>query len=155
MTIERVLLCVDGSPAALAAARLAIGLAAGWRAAVRAVYVAQDAGIGAAIDAIGMGRLPPAEQRLAKAATGVLDHIVELGRAGGAKVETKLVWGEPFEELLREARTYRPDIVAIGRAGRRGPGPALGAVTEHLLEFAEWPVIVVPAAGDPEEPPAR
>jgi hypothetical protein len=34
----------------------------------------------------------------------------------------------------------------MGRTGRRGPGRALvGTQVEHVLEFTEWPVIVVPA----------
>ena len=33
----------------------------------------------------------------------------------------------------------------MGRTGRRGPGRALvGSEVERVLEFTDWPVIVVP-----------
>jgi nucleotide-binding universal stress UspA family protein len=144
--IERVLLCVDGSPAALAASRLTVELALGWGAQVRAIYVVQDSVIAEAIDAASAGRLPPAEQRLEIAASGLLAHVVNLGRARGIEIEPVRRLGEPLREILREARAYRPDVVVIGLAGRRGSAPTvIGSVTAHLLEFTEWPVIVVPA----------
>lgn len=58
MTVERVLLCVGGSPIALEATRLTIGLALGWGARVRAVFVVQDGVIvvpGSAGDGTGRG----------------------------------------------------------------------------------------------------
>lgn len=144
--IGRVLLCVDGSPAALAAARLTVDLALGWGAAVRAICVVQDSAIAEAIDAASAGHLAPAEQRLEAAAGGLLAHVVNLGLGRGIKIEPVRRLGEPFREILREARAYRPDLIVIGLAGRRGPGPTvIGTVTAHLLEFTEWPVIVVPA----------
>lgn len=146
MKIERVLLCVDGSPSALEAARLTVEFALGWSAAVRAIYVVQDSVVAAAIDAAAAGHLPPAEHRLAVAAGEVLAYVAHLGRARGVAIETIQRLGEPFHEILREARAYRPDIIVMGRAGRRGPGPTvIGTVTAHLLEFTEWPVLVVPA----------
>lgn len=65
-------------------------------------------------------------------------------------METVLRHGEAFAEILREARAFRPDFVVIGRTRGLGPGPTvIGTVTAQLLEFAEWPVIVVPGvAGD-------
>jgi nucleotide-binding universal stress UspA family protein len=156
MRIARILLCVDGSPAALEAARLAVGLASDWRADVRAVYVVQDSVVAEAVDAAAAGRLPPAEQRLAVAASDVLAHVERLCRFRGVAIETIQRPGDPFPEILREARSYRPDIIVIGRAGRRGPGPTvIGTVTAHLLEFTEWPVVVVPAhePGPPDPGP--
>jgi nucleotide-binding universal stress UspA family protein len=144
--IGRVLLCVDGSPSALEAARLTVDLAIGWNAVVRAVYVVQDSVAAQAIDAAAAGHLPPAEQRLAVAAGDVLAYVAHLGRAQGVEIETIQLLGDPFREILREARSYYPDMIVIGLAGRRGPGPVvIGTVMAQLLEFTEWPVIVVPA----------
>jgi nucleotide-binding universal stress UspA family protein len=145
MNVRRVLLCMDGSPAALAAARLAIGLADEWHVPVRAISVIRDSGIAARLDLVEAGRLPPAEQRAANSALGVLGHVADLAREHRVELETVLLTGEPSEMILREAADYRPDLIAIGRLGRRGPRPAVGSVTEQLLEFTEWPVLVVPA----------
>lgn len=44
------------------------------------------------------------------------------------------------------ARALPADLVVLGSAGRRGPGqPYIGHHTQHILEFAEWPVLTVPA----------
>ncbi len=149
MRIDRVLLCVDGSPVALEATRLAIGLAGEWRANVRAIYVVADLDVAARIDAAAPRGRPPAHGRLTVAGSDVLAHVVRMGRAEGVEIEPLLRHGEAFDEILREARAFHPDVVVIGRTRRRGPGPiVIGTVTAQLLEFAEWPVIVVP--GRPE-----
>jgi nucleotide-binding universal stress UspA family protein len=148
--IERVLLCVDGSTVALEATRLAIGLAGDWGARMRAVYVVGDLGVAAQIDAAAPRGEPPAEERLAIAGGDVLANVDRLGRQADVATETVLRHGEAIVEILREARAFRPDFVVIGRNRRLGPGPTvIGTVTAQMLEFAEWPVIVVPGrAGD-------
>ena len=150
MKIERALLCVDGSAVALEAARLAIGLASDWGSLVRAVYVVGDLDAAAQIDAAAPRGRPPAEGRLEMVGGKVLARVDWLGRQAGVAMETVLRRGEAFSEILREARAFSPDIVVIGRTRRLGPGPiVIGTVTAQLLEFAEWPVIVVPGrAGD-------
>lgn len=46
---------------------------------------------------------------------------------------------------LADAHSWHPDYVVIGRTGRSGPGsPMVGSLAVHLLEFTDWPVIVVP-----------
>jgi nucleotide-binding universal stress UspA family protein len=145
VTIRRVLLCVDASPAAMAAARLTVSLAAGWAAEVRAVYVAQDSERAAAIEAAVIGEQLPAERRLGATANAVLSYVEQLCHAAGVAVTLVLLQGLPFEEILTEARRWRPDLIAIGKAGTRGPAATLpGTVAEQLLEFTEWPVMVVP-----------
>jgi nucleotide-binding universal stress UspA family protein len=58
------------------------------------------------------------------------------------------VEGSPFEVVLAEATRRRADLIVMGRSDRRRPGtPYVGSQTEHVLEFAEIPVLVVPAAG--------
>jgi nucleotide-binding universal stress UspA family protein len=145
MKVGRVLLCVDGSPVALDAARLAIDLAGDWDARIRAVYVVGDEQIAAQIDAAAPRDRVPAEARLETMGGEVLGRLEQLGRQAAVTIEPVLRHGEAFAEILREARAYRPDIVVIGRTRRLGPGPTvIGTLTAHLLEFAEWPVIVVP-----------
>jgi nucleotide-binding universal stress UspA family protein len=142
---ERVLLCVDGSAVALEATRLAIGLASDWGSLVRALYVVGDHDAAAQIDAAAPRGRPPAEGRLEVEGSEVLARVDRLGHQAGVAMETVLRRGEAFSEILREARAFSPDIVVIGRTRRLGPGPiVIGTVTAQLLEFTEWPVIVVP-----------
>jgi nucleotide-binding universal stress UspA family protein len=143
-TGSRLLVCVDSSRAALQAARLAIDLAAAHGGPVRAISVTQDGATARRLDARGRHHRP-ATERLTQGARAVLDRIVSLGAARGVPVETALLVGEPLRAILREAEDWGPDLVLIGRTGRSGPGsPMVGSLAMHLVEFTEWPVVIVP-----------
>ena len=65
----------------------------------------------------------------------------------GVEIECSTAFGEPFEQVLARADSLRPEFIVMGRTGRRGPGRALlGSEVERVLEFSDWPVIVVPEA---------
>ncbi len=139
------LLCVDGSPAAMAATHLALRIARDWTAKVYALFVVEDAGLAAhvdrAIDGAGSG------QRLVDAGEALLARVAALATEANVELQCRLDTGEPFEQILECARVLQPDFIVMGRTGRRGPGRALvGSEVEHVLEFTEWPLIVVPEA---------
>ena len=47
--------------------------------------------------------------------------------------------------VLEEARRWHADLVVVGKSARSASGdPYVGAVTRHVLEFCEQPVLVVP-----------
>ncbi|HWS46462.1 MAG TPA: universal stress protein [Acidimicrobiia bacterium] len=139
------LLCVDGSVAATAATHVAINTARDLHARVVALFVVEDSGLAArvdeAIDGHGSG------ERLVGAGEALLARVTTLAAEAGVEVERIVDQGEPFERILERARAIRPDMIVMGRTGRRGPGRALvGSEVEHVLEFTEWPVLVVPEA---------
>lgn len=122
MPIQRVLLAIDDSAPALAAARLAVELAAGWHAQVRAVWVRPD----------GEG-------------SGFPRHFLDrLAATSAVPIEEIEASGEPFEVLLREARSWDAQLIVMGRSNRAPGAPYVGSQTEHLLEFTAVPVLVVP-----------
>jgi len=146
--VKRFLLCVDGSRAGMQAARLAIRLAVEGGGEIRAVCATADGEVAEAVDAAG-SREDSAADRLKRAATAVLARVEDLARSQGLRAESVLREGEPLEVILDEARHWQPDLLVIGRTGRRGPASAvLGSVTAHVLEFTEWPVLVVPVPHD-------
>ncbi|MEZ5094362.1 universal stress protein [Nocardioides sp.] len=123
--IGRILLAVDDSAPAFAAADLAIELAQTLTAELRAVTVAEE------------GHLPDR----------VLGAVASRARRAGVRVETvTLADGmPPFELTLAEADRWGADLVVMGRSDQRRLGPAyVGSQTSRLLEFAEIPVLVVP-----------
>jgi len=128
---ERVLIAVDDSVESLAAARSGARLAAGWNARVRILTALID---GARADAA-----PP-----------LLDHVVRSVRAAGVaaeRIESVARTGEAFRCILEEARTWRADLIVMATSRRQGlRSPYVGSQTEHVLEFAECPVLVVPGA---------
>jgi nucleotide-binding universal stress UspA family protein len=146
--IHRILVAVDDSPAGLAAARVAIDLAVVCRADVRAATVLLDGELEAALAGISAGRESAAALRARRGGgqTALLRHVVDLARARGIVPETVARVGEPAPCILDEARAFRPDLVVIGRSDRREAGqPYVGSEVRHVLEFAEQPVLVVPA----------
>lgn len=156
--MKRVMLCVDGSVGGMAAARLAMRLALEGAGEVLAVCATDGGEVAEAIDALA-GRRPsgpppgePAAHRLERAAGAMLARVEELARAAEVPMTAVLRQGRPLEVILGEAMRWEPDVVVIGRTGRRGPASTvLGSVTAQVLEFSDWPVVVVPARAEPED----
>lgn len=130
--IARVLIAVDDSTESLAAARTGAALAAGWNASLRLVNVAAP------------GR--NAEGRR------LLDYVARAARSSGVpseRIETVVREGQPFRSILEEARTWNADLIVMAVSNRIGlRSPYVGSATEHVLEFAECPVLVVPPAAE-------
>lgn len=123
MTI-RALVAIDDSTPALAAAALAIELAKNQPFEINFTTVSEP---GSNADAI-------------------LGHVANLAaKAGVSATLTTTDDGKPFEALLATAAQWKADVIIIGRSDIRRPGgPYVGSQTEHLLEFTDIPVLVVP-----------
>jgi nucleotide-binding universal stress UspA family protein len=114
--IRRILLAIDDTPAALAAAR-----------------VAND------------DRVPPSSGNSERAAASVLRYVAGMAQRAAVPVDEAQLVGEPAATILDEASTWSADLIVVGRAGSSGFGaPYIGGRTRHVLEFADVPVLVVP-----------
>jgi nucleotide-binding universal stress UspA family protein len=152
---RNILLATDGSLASLKAARVAVALAASCQGRLRVLAVAEE------------GPAPPqlSPERREAQLRDAMDHVRRLGAEAGLDVEAVLrrrADAQPYELILEEAEHWPADLLFLGRRSHRGLGRALlGSQTEHVLEFAQLPVVVVPesaAAGEPariEEEPDR
>lgn len=123
--IQRVFVAVDDSAPSLAAATFGIELARSLDAELRLATVTE----------------PDRDPRV------ILDHALGRASAGGvAATGVTLEDGmHPFEILLAAATRWHADLIVMGRSDRRRTGrPYVGSQTEHLLEFTEIPVVVVP-----------
>lgn len=145
MSELRLFVCVDSSPGALAAAKLALVLAQEHGGKLRAVSVVEDSHTARRLD-MGRRHAEPAAERLERGARTMLDRIAAMAAEHGIPIETEMRAGEVLSELMEGARQWGPDFILIGRSGRSGPGsPMLGSLAMHVIEFSDWPVIVVPA----------
>ena len=149
--MTRILVAINDSPAGLAAARAAIWLATESRATVLAVHVVAD-------EAPQDGRGPPggrdgpspagptdADIR-ARGAAAVLDFVAGLAQQAGVPMETRMLPGGPGRVILEQAARWGADVIMLGRSGVRHVGqPFVGSQVLHVLEFADVPVVVVPA----------
>jgi nucleotide-binding universal stress UspA family protein len=146
--IERILLAVDDSPDSLSATRLAVALADGLGARLRAVHVAVDHELSEAV-AAASGRAG-VEARTSHSRQSLLSRIDAMARAAGVEAETMLLPGAIAPAILKAARQWQADLVVIGKSARSvGGEPYVGSQTRHVLEFAEQPVLVVPPARPP------
>jgi nucleotide-binding universal stress UspA family protein len=141
--IDRILLAVDDSADSLAAARTTLTLAAGLGARVLAVHVLTDHEVDTAI---GQVSGPAAPAGRVQAMSSVLARVSAMGRAGEVAVETALLSGPAGSAILDETVRWGADLVVIGRSARLATGEGyVGALTRHVLEFADRPTLVVPA----------
>lgn len=145
----RLLVCLDASRAALAAARLAVAMTADHGGEIRAVSVLEDDETARRLDARTAEGRPTAE-RLERAARSMLERVAAMGADQRVTVTTELLHGDPLRTVLHAARAWRPDLIIVGRTGRSGPAsPMVGSLAMHLVEFADWPVVIVPDVPPP------
>ncbi len=151
----RILVAVDDSPAALAATRVAVQAAVETGARLLFMHVVADGGLARSLAQV--GHTDELAARRQAAAESLLRHVHREAHRAGVRAETRHERGEPAALLLAAAREWGADLIVVGHSDVRTAGrPYVGAVTRHILEFAETPVLVVPrrepGAGSPEAP---
>lgn len=144
-----IVLATDGSDAAQAATREAIGLASALEAPLVIVtawqfLVTQFSGYGL----MAVPDLDAVEEGLAHK---VNDTAADDARAAGLAVETVIERGLPVEEICRAARERDARLVVLGT---HGWGPVrrmvFGSVSTGVLHHAPCPVLAVPATAEKE-----
>ena len=83
------------------------------------------------------------DQEAARLETEALDYLRTVeARLDGIPVECVVRFGDPVEEILREADAFGADLIAVTTAGRGALGRvALGSVAEQV--FRKSPVAVM------------
>src|SRR5512143_3355399 len=123
------MLAIDGSQHALAAAQLLrdLPLPAGSLVKALAVLVPRDASNHAMLEA-------------------ALEQTVAIFAGTEVTCDTELLTGYAAEALAEFADQFRPDLIALGAQGLRATlGILLGGVVQQVVEYANWPALVVRA----------
>ena len=82
--------------------------------------------------------------QLSETAQKHLDEAVKTRQGRGVELSSVLVTGNPWEEIVRVAKSENADLVVMGTHGRRGMSRALlGSVAEQVLRTSTVPVLVV------------
>jgi len=64
----------------------------------------------------------------------------------GLQVEAELSAGYPEEKVIERGELLRPDLILMGAIGLRATfGILLGGVAQQVVEYSDWPVLVVRA----------
>jgi nucleotide-binding universal stress UspA family protein len=148
----RVLLATDLSPASDPATEAALRLAAATGAEMLAVSVIDPRTL-----RLPGGRYRTRVDQVRASRQAVARELVERGREVGVDV-TFLVWeGEPGPAVLEAAEAEDVDVIVVGRRALGAVGRLfLGSVSQHVVQHARRPVLVVHAdAGHPEAGPAQ
>jgi universal stress protein A len=60
------------------------------------------------------------------------------------QIKTDMRWGQPFVEIVNEAKKLKADLIVMGTHGRTGLSHVLiGSVAEKVLRLAPCPVMVI------------
>jgi nucleotide-binding universal stress UspA family protein len=139
--MQTILIAVDGSPSAQEAVDFGLELAADQNAAVTFVLVAP------AVDLLpggGFGVTAAVPHELTDADSEPLDAAREAAEDKGVTAHTRLLEGDPVDEIVAYADVIDADLIVVGSRGHGALASALlGSVSRGILREARRPVLVV------------
>jgi nucleotide-binding universal stress UspA family protein len=146
--ISKILLMTDGSKTAQKAARYGIDLAKQLKASVIVLSVIdQRSFTGQIVPArqTAMHVIEPIEDYLREAAEGYAGEIQKLCDKNHVKAKTVVSKGHPVEEILREAKKSKADLIVMGSHGRSTlAATVLGSIAYGVIhKDTKIPVLVV------------
>jgi nucleotide-binding universal stress UspA family protein len=148
-TMNSILIAIDGSPSAQEAIDFGLELAAGEGAFVTFVLVAPAMDI---LPAGGFGVTVPVPHELTDDEVTPLDEAREQAEERGIRTFTRLLKGDPADEIVAYADVIDADLIVVGSRGHGAVASALlGSVSRGILREARRPVLVVRGVGAREE----
>jgi nucleotide-binding universal stress UspA family protein len=142
--MERILIATDGSPSAQEAIRFGIELAADQSATATFVLVVP------AVDVVpsgGFGFTGAVPHELTEHDSELLDDARALAEEAGVTAHTRLLRGDPVDEIVAYADTVDADLIVVGSRGHGSiTSMLLGSVSRGVLAEARRPVLVVRGA---------
>jgi universal stress protein A len=135
---QRILVPIDLSPHAQAAARHALALAGGDAQKLHLLHVVEPFHPSWKTESAELQREYRAEARAR------FDQFVREEFPSGQHPHTDIVGGHPVQEILQRAEELKPDLLVVGTHGRSGfRQMMIGSVAERIVRYAPCPVLVV------------
>ncbi len=142
MNVQHILVPLDFSSDAEQALDDALGLAQQFQARLTLMHVVH-------IPVITEVDLSPYFAEMEASAQQGMETYQKRVEAAGRPVDTVLVRGTPFREIVETARTKQVDLIVMGTHGRTGMQHVLiGSVAERVVRLAPCPVMVTRKTGD-------
>ena len=143
--IRTILVPTDFSQSSLAGTEYAAFLARTFGAAVRLFHATYPYTNYVFIDRAGV-RLSGLAEAVEETARQEMDALKQMEFLRGLTVQTEVLPGPAVDEICAAAGTPDVDLIVISTHGRTGLKHALiGSVAEHVVRYAERPVLVVPS----------
>jgi nucleotide-binding universal stress UspA family protein len=140
--MKRILVGVDGSPEAAAAAEKAADLAQATGAKLQLVYVVPSRPPPGPVEYVVESERSELVER--NYAAAMLRQLEIQCRREGVEIDTATASGRVAESLADRAEKDGFDLVVVGHRGRGGVRRALlGSVADRLLQISSGPVLVV------------
>jgi nucleotide-binding universal stress UspA family protein len=141
-TRQIVVVGVDGSEESAAALRWAARYAAAAGASVRAVQ-AWHYPTAASVPPVGLAPAAVSGEVEEHIKASIADAVAKAAPdAPGLHIESEIRYGHPAQVLIEESA--RADLLVVGKRGHGGfLGMLLGSVSQHCVNAAECPVVVV------------
>lgn len=142
--IQRILFPTDFSGASIHAAGYALSLAEKYKARLRVVHVMETSreARGFYLPHFSFDKL---DEEMRASAKDMLRKFVETRFKGFSDIETDLLEGEPYKEILKQVKSSDPDIVVMGTFGKaRVDRVIFGSTTERVMRKSPCPVLVIP-----------
>jgi nucleotide-binding universal stress UspA family protein len=145
MAIRTILVPADFSTCSLAGTEYAAFLAKNLKATLRLIHVTYPYADYVITDRAG-ARLASLVEADQEAARQEMDALKQIDFLRDVSVQTEIRPGHAVEEICNAAAQPEVDLVVISTHGRTGFSHALiGSVAEHVVRYAERPVLVVPS----------
>jgi nucleotide-binding universal stress UspA family protein len=146
--ISKILVPTDGSKAAQKAARYTVDLATQLKASVIILSVIDNRSLisqTVLAPETTMQVIQPIEDYLRKAAEGYAGEIKKLCEKNGVQSKTVITTGHPVEEIVKQAKKAKADLIVIGSHGRSALAAAvLGSVAYGVIHNeTKIPALVV------------
>lgn len=149
--MKKILIATDGSPSAREAVDFGLELALEQDAEAIFVHVAPAFDVLPA-HAFGMTGAMPHE--LTEYDRAPLEDAASLADEQGVRARTKLLTGDPADEIVAHADSIDADLIVVGSRGHGAIASALlGSVSRGVLHEARRPVLVVRRAAARAEAP--
>jgi nucleotide-binding universal stress UspA family protein len=140
---KRILIPLDGSPAAEKALPYAVNLAKQYQAEVVLLKILKYIPRGYELL---RASIKHAEELLGPIGDRYLENIAQGIKECGIPVEVVAYEGDPRVEIVRSSATNQVDLTIMGMSGRSWPKRCLlGSVTDSVMCKTNIPVLLVPA----------
>jgi nucleotide-binding universal stress UspA family protein len=145
--LREILVPVDFTKCSLAGVKYAARLAKGTGATLRLLHVVFPYPQLFAVDRVGAGLTPLIKTAKARAREE-MSELLEMSFLRGIPCETEIQTGPVIDEICGESSRTGIDLVVTSTHGCTGFKHAvIGSVAEHLVRYAECPVIIIPSRG--------
>ena len=142
--INRVLFTTDFTEASVKAVSYALSTARKYGAKLYVLHVVDVSGepSGFYVPHISYERL---EEEMAESAKEMMERFCSRHLKGFKNLETDILVGEPYKEILKFVKGARIDMIVMGMSGKPGIDRFLfGSTTERVMRKAECPILVIP-----------